>query len=165
VRRTIALYRYTRAGRDVLRHFKFYGRRDLARPLGRALAHRVAGELPEIVGADAVGLVASIPAHWTRRFWRGYDHAELLGRAVARELGLPYERVLRRTRRTRALFSVPRQDREEVLAGALAASAAVAGRWVLLVDDIRTSGATLATAGRALVAAGAARIDAAVVGR
>ncbi len=165
VRRTVALYRYTRRGRDLLRQLKFRGRRDAAGPLGRALALVIERDLPDIVGADAVAVVASVPAHWTRRWRRGYDHAELLGRSVARELGLPYERVLRRVRRTRALFSVPRRDREDELVGALEASGQVEGRWVLIVDDIRTSGATLATCGRALRAAGAARVDAAVVGR
>jgi predicted amidophosphoribosyltransferase len=165
VRRTVALYRYTLAGRDLLRHLKFHGRRDAAAPLGRALALAVARELPEIVGADRVALVTSVPTHWTRRLLRGYDHVELVGRSVARELGLPFERSLRRVRRTRALFSVPRQEREDELKGAVSAQDSVAGRWVLLVDDIRTSGATLATCGRALRDRGALRVDAAVVGR
>jgi len=165
VRRTVALYRYTRRGRDLLRQLKFRGRRDAAAPLGRALAIQVEREIPEIVGACGVALVAPVPMHWTRRLWRGYDHVELMARAAARELGLPLERVLTRTRRTRPLFTVPRRDREAVLEGALAASPSVEGRWVLVIDDIRTSGATLATCGRALREAGAARVDAAVVGR
>jgi ComF family protein len=165
VRRTVALYRYARRGRDLLRQLKFHGRREAAAPLGLALARRLESELPDLVGACAVAVVASVPTHWTRRWRRGYDHVELIARSVAREMGLPFERSLRRVRRTRALFSVPRKDREEELWGALRAHPNVQGRWVLLVDDIRTTGATLATCGRALREAGAARVDAAVVGR
>lgn len=167
VRRTVAAYRYTSVGRDLLRDVKFFERRALAGPLGKALAARVERELPAVVGACDVALVTAVPIHWTRRLVRGFNQAELLGRACARELGLPFVRgALARTRRTRALFSVGRGDRAEEVDGAIAArSASVAGRWVLVVDDIRTSGTTLAACGRALLEAGAVRVDAAVVGR
>jgi ComF family protein len=167
VRSTITAFRYTGAGRDLLRTLKYHGRRELALPLGRALAARVAAELPDLVGACGVALVTAVPLHWTRLLRRGYNQAELIARVAARELGLPFApRALTRTKRTKALFSVPRGDREEALAGALASRGnVVRGRWVLLVDDIRTTGATLATCGRALRAAGAARVDAAVLGR
>jgi ComF family protein len=167
VRTTVAAYRYTGVGRDLLRTLKFHRRSELAPALGRALAARVERELPDLVGACAVAVVAAVPIHWTRRLARGFNQAELIGRACARELGLPFEaRALGRRRRTRALFTVKRGDRAEELEGAIRArSDLVAGRWVLLVDDIRTSGASLATCGRALRAAGAVRVDAAVVGR
>lgn len=167
IRRTVAAYRYTSVGRDLLRDLKFFGRRGLAAPLGRALASRVETELPALVGACGVALVTAVPIHWTRRLVRGFNQAALLGQSCARELGLPFQpQALARRRRTRALFAVGRGDRSEELAGAIVARPElVRDRWVLVVDDIRTSGSTLAACGRALLAAGAVRVDAAVIGR
>jgi ComF family protein len=167
VRSTVALLKYAGPGRHVLRAVKYYGRHDLVPALGSGLADQVAAAHPELVGADRVALVTAVPQHWTRRLIRGKNHAERIGMAVARELGLPYVGgALRRARRTQALFRVAHQERARELAGAIvAAREVVRGRWVLVVDDIRTTGSTLAACGEALREAGAAMVDAAVVGR
>ncbi|MBI3723040.1 ComF family protein, partial [bacterium] len=135
IRSTVAVFRYTGAGRLLIRRLKYYGRSELALPIGRALAARVSEELPDITGACAIALVTAVPLHWTRRLLRGYNQAELIARSCARELGLPFERrALARTRRTRALYSVSKKDREEALAGSLTGrETIVEGKWVLLV--------------------------------
>ncbi len=76
---------------------------------------------------------------------RGYDHAVLIARAVARELRAPF---------TKALF---RPDRSEVFGVRLPGS--VVGRHVLLVDDVVVTGASIEEAAHALMAAGAKSVD------
>jgi ComF family protein len=111
--------------------------------------------------------VAAVPLHWSRLWRRGYDQADALARQVARRLGLRRVHPLQRVRATPPLRHLGRVERAEVLRGAFRArgGAAIAGRTVLLVDDILTTGATCGAAARALKRAGAARVVAVVVGR
>jgi predicted amidophosphoribosyltransferase len=87
---------------------------------------------------------------------RGFDPAVLLGRELARRLGVPFERGLRMRRSTRPQKSLTAAQRRENLRGAFRLrSRGMRGRNILLVDDIATTGATLREASRVLVGAGA----------
>lgn len=163
---TVALLRYRGAGRRLLHRVKYAKREDLGAPLGRALGARVLETGPE-QGRPAPDLVVPIPLHWWRRWRRGFNQAALVGEGVAAVLDRPVVEALARRKATPALFGIEREAREAVVSGAFAvrAPAEVRGATVLLVDDIRTSGATLRAAAAALLEAGAARVDAAVVAR
>ncbi len=149
--------------RLALHALKYSGEQRLAAPLGAALAARWRR-------AGALGdLLVPVPVHAARRRERGYDQAELLARAAARELGLPMAPALERTRATTPQYRLDRRHRAVNVADAFAVSArhaaTIAGRSVVLVDDVVTTGATLAASASALLAAGAVAVAAVTVAR
>ena len=149
--------------RSALHAIKYGGEQRLAEPLGAAVARRWARIG---VGAD---VVTHVPVHADRARTRGYDQAELIARAAARHLALPYATLLTRERATIAQFDLDRGDRAANVAGAFVADPVRApdliGRWVLLVDDVVTTGATLAACAEALGRAGALGTSAITVAR
>ena len=114
-------------------------------------------------------MLVPVPIHAERRRRRGYDQAVLLAEAAASGLRLPALPALARTRATQPQFELGRERRAENVADAFrvqaAALPAVAGRWIVLVDDVVTTGATLVACAHVLLAAGAAGVSACTVAR
>ena len=139
------------------------------RPGGEAVAAGLAdllvGKHRETLEGWRIGVVVPVPMHWLRRAVRGAGAADELARGVAAALGLPFRRMLRRIRRTPMQNELPFEDRRKNVAGAFRAVGPVTGRRILLVDDVTTTGSTLAACRRALVEAGATAVYAAVVAR
>jgi predicted amidophosphoribosyltransferase len=103
-------------------------------------------------------IVTSVPLHAARRRERGYDQAACLAEALADAIGAPFvPGVIERVRATRAQSELGPEARRRNVAGAFLVTrpAWIAGRSVLLVDDVVTTGATLAEGLAALRAAGA----------
>jgi predicted amidophosphoribosyltransferase len=143
---------------------KYAGRPDRAWPLGDLLAARLAGWGP----ARGVALVVPFPTTASARRRRGFDPPERIAEEVALRLGLPLAaRVLERTGEPRPQASLPRGERLRAPRGTVRVRRpeAVAGRAVLLVDDVLTTGATADAAARALLRAGASRVLVAVAAR
>jgi ComF family protein len=132
-----------------------------ATALAAALAARMARVAPDWLGLDA--LLVPVPLHRWRLWRRGYNQAALLARALARRTGATARLdALVRARRTELSAGMGRAERAANVAGAIACArpAAVAGRRVVLVDDVIASGATIAECARALADAGAQQVDA-----
>lgn len=149
--------------RGALHQLKYAGERRLAQPLGEAVARRWSR-----VGEGA-SVVVPVPVHVARERQRGYDQAALIAEVAAGRLRMPYLRALERARATVAQFELGRDERSTNVSGAfrvkVASASTVEGRWVLLVDDVVTTGATLAACAEALEAGGAIAVSAIAVAR
>lgn len=136
---------------------KYEGRPDLARPLGDLLwrwiePHRAT--LAEVV-------VVPVPLHPVRLAERGFNQAAMLAACVASRLGAPMAAMaLARTRDTPRQTTLDRRRRAQNVAGAFVVRRfqPIANRPILLVDDVRTTGATLDACAEALRASGAVRV-------
>jgi ComF family protein len=122
--------------RAIVHALKYDGRRSLARPLAALMRERGAAVL---AGADAV---VPVPLHRARRRQRGFNQAADL----ARELGLPLNHALRRARATTPQAALPAAQRHRNVRDAFSPTRTLeqlGGLTVVLVDDVRTTGATL----------------------
>ncbi len=159
----VADYGADPAARAWILALKHGGRRDLARPLGEFLAQRIleARSLGELE-FDSRAVVVSVPLHPARRFVRGYDQAGLVARAMALELGLVCLCVLRRTRPTAPQGAPGAKSRAANVRKAFVvrkgSERKLAGRTVLLVDDVVTSGSTANECTRCLHVAGSREV-------
>ncbi len=147
--------------RRALHRFKYQGERGLAAELAALVASCVASDLARGATLDVI-----VPAvlHRERAKLRGYDQAALLAAEVARLVGLPLRAPLRRVRLARPQVELDRAARAENVRGAFIAEAgSLQGLRVALVDDVATTGATLAAASGALRAAGARDVRSYVV--
>jgi len=141
--------------RELVHTYKYDGVRDLA-PL-------LASEMVKFLNWYGMAMPRSvlllpIPLHPAKQRERGFNQSALLAEELARQLGVEMCYALRRTRNTPAQVSMTDNTRRrENVAGAFAVtdSRVIRGKTVVLVDDVSTSGATLATAATALRAEGA----------
>ena len=149
---------YRDNGRRLVLALKHGDRMDLARPASAWMLKAAAPILQPGM------LAVPVPLHWMRLFRRRFNQAALLSRAIARAAGLdhcPY--ALTRKRSTGSQEGKTRDARFANLVGAFAVPVTrekrVAGRDILLVDDVMTSGATFAAATEAIMAAGARSVS------
>lgn len=157
----VAVWYYEKNIRSSLLRYKFYGARSYASGYGRMLAMRIQQTHPE--GFD---LLTWIPISRLRKFRRGYDQAELLAKAVGRELGMETTAVLKKVRNNRQQSKIhdAAMRRANVLGVYHVTDAeAVRGKRILLLDDIFTTGATASEAARVLLTAGVKEVHCAAV--
>jgi len=155
---------YDETSREPILKLKHADRLDLA-PLFARWLSRAAREL--IAEADAI---APVPLHSSRLLGRRYNQAADIARPLARLTGVPYlPDALVRRRATETQGGKSGSGRRRNVQGAFQVpprrAARVAGKRILLIDDVLTTGATAEGCARALKAAGAVRVDVAVVAR
>jgi ComF family protein len=149
--RIIAPWRYGGQLASAIRRLKFAGASHVARTLAPLWAPVLAAAV-----AEPQAIVVPVPLHWRRRMARGFDHAWLLAVHACTLAKLPPPvAALRRTRASPPQSTLPAAQRWSNVRGAFAVRRDLAGRAVILVDDVVTTGATMAAAARALRAGGA----------
>lgn len=159
-----AAFAYAGTGRQLVLAFKHADRLDLVLPLGEMLA-RAASPL------IAPGMVvAPVPLHRLRLVKRMFNQSALLAQNMARRVRLPcLPDLFERRRATRSQEGLSRSERLENLAGAVRVRSRytekIRGRHLLLVDDVMTSGATLAACAEAALTAGAGQVSVVVLAR
>ncbi len=162
--RARAAVRYDEVARTLVHSLKYQDRTDLAPAMGRWMA-RAGRELLE--GAD---MLIPVPLHWRRAWHRRYNQSGALGRAIERQSGVALRGdLLLRVRRTEQQVGLSRSQRASNVQGAFKVfpdrQAEIAGRRVVLIDDVLTSGATVDACARALLRAKAAQVDVLVFAR
>ena len=155
---------YRDNARKLVLSLKHGDRIDLARPVAGWMARAAA---PIIVPGM---LVAPVPLHWLRLIKRRYNQAALLSAGIARLAGLDHcPDLLQRRRNTGSQDGLTRDGRFSNMSDALRAHPRrvrlIEGRHILLVDDVMTSGATLACAAEACFARGASDVSVLVMAR
>ena len=159
--RAYALFRYTDEVLDCIHLFKYQGRTELARPLGRLAAGLADAE------SSRYDCIVPVPLHWRRFLKRGYNQSALFARQLGGHLGIPVRGLLRRVRHTKQQAFLTKNERNSNIAGAFSISDSTVAEMcsILLVDDVMTTGATLREAAGVLLENGAERVDVLVIAR
>jgi ComF family protein len=150
-----SVYRYDGGVRTLVHSFKFRGQSSLGRPLAAELTRCYTDHGLE------TDVIVPVPLAVARKRGRGYNQASLLAREVSRQTGVPVSEALRRRgNATPQAQSATAEERRRNVIGAftVARPGEVAGRRVLLLDDVATTGATLNACAVELLNAGAAEV-------
>ncbi|WP_407331689.1 ComF family protein [Enterovibrio sp. 27052020O] len=141
---------YTFPYDKLLHRFKYQGHYWLSPALAALLAQEI---------EDPAAVILPVPMHWQRRVIRGFNHSSVLANALAKQLGVQCEpNVLKRHRATRQQQGLSRQSRLSNLREAFSMTGSLPER-VALVDDVVTTGATIAEICRLLRSQGVKHID------
>jgi ComF family protein len=149
-----AAYPYRGWVTGAVQSFKYQGEWDR----GESLAARMAASGR---GFGALDAIVPVPLHPTRLDWRGYNQAAILADGVGARIGVPVMPLLDRTRETQAQVKLGHDERQQNMERAFALSddwSLEPGSRVLLIDDVRTTSATLNDASRELMRTGPAAI-------
>jgi ComF family protein len=152
----VVAYEYQSLARELVHRMKYERAQAGAREIGDLFT----GQLPYIA---APYCLVAVPTATSRVRLRGYDHTQIITRTLAAKNHLPSARPLLRLGQAHQMGST-RSQRLHQLDGAFRVTgrAGLAGQHIVLVDDVLTTGATLESAARTLIQAGAARVDALV---
>jgi len=147
---TVSMGPYDGALGAMVRHGKYAPKVGVFDVLGRRLGDALMGRID-------VDVVTHVPIPWMRRWRRGFDQGERLGRSISDRTGIPYRQLVYR-RHTDQQVGKGSTERKALPVSAFALSAGPIPERVLLVDDVRTTGASLHAVARALKRGGASSI-------
>ena len=151
-----ACYRYDGLVKELIQRYKFGGQKWLSSYIGQCMAQRIS--------EGNFDLVTFTPLHKKRLRQRGFHQSQQLALCIAGHLNLPCIPTLQKVRHTAPQSKLSAQQRKQNLFGAFAIipEANFAGKRILLIDDVCTTGTTLSECTRVLLSAGATHVRAAV---
>ena len=155
IARTRAAVAYGELSRSLAIRLKYGRKVAIAKTMARYM-------LPLVARDDGDRLIVPVPLHRVRLWWRGFNQSALVARELSRRLGIPADVAgLRRIRRTPPLKGMSPLQRRKTVAGAFRVrdKAAVAGKTIILIDDVLTTGSTAEACARTLKRAGAVRVE------
>jgi ComF family protein len=155
IARTRAAVAYDELSRSLAVRLKYGRKVAVAKTMARYMAPLVARE-------GETRVLVPVPLHRTRLWMRGFNQSALVARELSRSLAIPVDAsALRRIRRTPPLKGMSPLQRRKTVSGAFRVrdKESIAGRTVVLVDDVLTTGSTAEACARALKRAGAARVE------
>ena len=149
----VSVMEYSGAGRTLIRQMKFRNRPELARPLARLAVEKL------LESGMAFDVIVPIPLHWSRLLYRSYNQTELIASLISSAKGMPLIHVLKKIKATPHQSRLKKSKRQKFLKNTFAVrDGSFAGKKVLLLDDVLTTGATLSTAAKVLLKNGAASV-------
>lgn len=150
---------YEKELRDLIHLFKYGRIESLAAPLAAWMLAALPADRK--INGRRADCVVPVPMHWWKRWRRGFNQAERLGQEVSRALSIPMVEALRRPKpsRVQAGLASAARRKNALRSFALSRSGEIAGKSVLLVDDVFTTGATATACARLLKRAGAERVE------
>ena len=144
--------------KEAISRFKYHGAIRLAKPLGILLTEYQDPDFP----FSEFDLILAVPLHRRRLRQRGFNQATLLARRVSRTHSIPLDSdSLQRTRFTEPQTRLSGPERQKNIRGAFKVlkPEIIAGKHILLIDDVFTTGATVQECSKVLVKGGAKRVD------
>jgi ComF family protein len=159
----VGAFHYDGPVKRLLHRLKYEGHSVSARALAGLAVEALRGK----AFAESVERVVPVPMHWKRRIQRGYNQSERIASPLAKGLGKPWCAALVKTRASEPQVDLSREARHRNPVGTFAVRRGrfVAGRTVLLVDDVMTTAATVSECARVLKEAGATSVVAFAVAR
>lgn len=143
---------------EAIHRWKYQGRMSLTPFFGEWMAET----LQRYWQPSSIDLLIPVPLHRQRLRERGFNQALLLARELSRRTGIPYhKRILQKKRPTLPQINLSGSGREKGVKGVFQVTKKenLKGKWVLLLDDVYTTGATVNECSKVLMAGGAGRVD------
>lgn len=155
----VAPYYYLASVRKAVHVFKFRGREELSLFFARQMALSIKQHLSE----KHFDFITCVPLATHKRLRRGYNQSELLARELSKILDIPfYNNILRINKKRKIQHKLSYKERMKNMENAYSANVSLGGESILLVDDIKTTGATLSECSKQLLGAGAGNVHCAV---
>ena len=153
-------YLYQFPADRMIQAFKYGGKFKHGRVLASLLAKHISKSCDPSPNFAAPDVLVPVPLHWRRQIKRGFNQAELIARALSRQLDIPINtQLISRTRYTITQEGLSRQKRQSNLRQAFTAPSDVKGLSIAVIDDVVTTGSTAEAVARCLVQAGAQQVQ------